>query len=66
MANILAQAGVKDYGVLAAAVLHDTVEDTDTTEAELEKEFGAKIKSIVMECSDDKSLDKAQRKKYQI
>ena len=66
VADILVQSGVKDYDVLAAALLHDTVEDTDTTEKELEKEFGAKIKGIVLECSDNKALDKAQRKKYQI
>ena len=66
VANILVKAGVKDYDVLAAALLHDTVEDTDTTEEELEKKFGSKIKNIVVECSDNKALDKAQRKKYQI
>lgn len=31
VAHILSLAGVKDYEILAAAVLHDTVEDTDTT-----------------------------------
>ena len=66
MANLLVKAGVKDYDVLAAGLLHDTVEDTDTTEEELEKKFGSKIKNIVIECSDNKALDKAQRKKYQI
>lgn len=66
VANILAQAGIQDYNVLCAAILHDTVEDTDTSPEELEKEFGAKIKGIVMECSDDKSLSKWERKRQQI
>ena len=35
VANILAQSGVEDYDVLSAAILHDTVEDTDTTPEEL-------------------------------
>jgi len=66
VANILVHAGVNDMEVLAAGLLHDTVEDTDTTPEELEKEFGARIKNIVLECSDDKSKDKAERKRYQI
>jgi guanosine-3',5'-bis(diphosphate) 3'-pyrophosphohydrolase len=37
VAHILAEAGVTDYGVLAAALLHDTVEDTETTPEELEQ-----------------------------
>jgi (p)ppGpp synthase/HD superfamily hydrolase len=37
VAHILSLAGVKDYEILAAAVLHDTVEDTDTSPEELEK-----------------------------
>jgi len=44
--------------VLEAAVLHDTVEDTETTFEELEAEFGEHVASIVRECSDDKSLEK--------
>lgn len=35
VANILTQAGVEDYDVLCAAILHDTVEDTDTSPEEL-------------------------------
>lgn len=60
------EANVRDVHVLMAAVLHDTVEDTETTEEELEKHFGAQVKSIVMECTDDKSLAKEERKRLQI
>ena len=31
VANFLAQAGIDDYDILSAAILHDTVEDTDTS-----------------------------------
>ena len=51
---------------LCAALLHDTVEDTDTTQAELEAKFGTEIASIVAEVTDDKSLPKAERKRAQI
>ena len=40
VAQILAAAGVEDVATLCAAVLHDTVEDTETTRAELVEEFG--------------------------
>lgn len=35
--DILAKAGVSDYEILSAAILHDTVEDTDTSPEEVEK-----------------------------
>jgi (p)ppGpp synthase/HD superfamily hydrolase len=66
VAHILVQAGVKDHDILAAGLLHDTIEDTETTEAELDLEFGARIKGIVLECSDNKDLAKDERKRVQI
>ena len=51
---------------MAAAVLHDTVEDTATLPAELAAVFNADIASLVLEVTDDKSLDKAVRKKLQV
>ena len=67
VAQILSkEGGITDCDVLIAAVLHDTVEDTDTTFEELENAFGAKIRKIVDECSDDKSLPKNERKRLQI
>jgi len=66
LANILAQRWVIDENVLCAAILHDTIEDTKTTADELRKHFGEKITSIVLEVSDDKSLDKDVRKQLQI
>ncbi|MCH9674926.1 MAG: HD domain-containing protein [Gammaproteobacteria bacterium] len=57
---------VEDINVIAAALLHDTVEDTTTTEAELESLFGAAISSIVAEVTDDQSLRSDERKRLQI
>lgn len=58
--------GVNDPEVLAAALLHDTIEDTDATEAKLGSLFGSRVAAIVMEVSDDKELSKAERKQNQI
>ena len=67
LANVLAnEAGIDDERVLIAAVLHDTVEDTETTEQELVKEFGQEIAGIVLEVTDDKALPKAERKRLQV
>jgi len=67
LANILWREGrVTEPTVICAALLHDTIEDTETTPAELRKHFGGKIASIVMEVTDDKSLEKAERKRAQI
>lgn len=49
-----------------AAILHDTVEDTDTTFEEIELHFGPDIKNIIAEVTDDKSLPKQERKQLQI
>jgi GTP diphosphokinase / guanosine-3',5'-bis(diphosphate) 3'-diphosphatase len=67
VAELLAnEAWVFDVDVLIAAILHDTVEDTDTTSAELSATFGARVSAIVAEVTDDKSLPKAERKRLQI
>lgn len=67
VAQILADVGgVDDIEILAAAVLHDTVEDTETTIGELVKEFGSRVARVVGEVTDDKTLPKAERKQLQI
>ena len=58
--------GIDDATVLAAAMLHDTLEDTATTRDELEREFGAAVAGIVAEVTDDKRLPKDERKRRQI
>jgi guanosine-3',5'-bis(diphosphate) 3'-pyrophosphohydrolase len=67
LSNVLAiEGGIVNNEVLCAAVLHDTIEDTETTEEELRKMFGDKITSIVLEVTDDKKLPKEVRKQLQI
>ncbi|XP_061396372.1 guanosine-3',5'-bis(diphosphate) 3'-pyrophosphohydrolase MESH1 [Musca vetustissima] len=67
VATILsAEARVEDVTVLMVALLHDTVEDTDTTFEEIENLFGYEISSIVREVTDDKTLAKDVRKQLQI
>lgn len=67
VARILAiEGGISDPIILQAALLHDTVEDTETTFEEIEKEFGKSVRDIVAEVTDDKSLPKMERKRLQI
>ena len=67
VARILADEGsVEDPVVLAAALLHDTVEDTDATIDEVAREFGEPIARVVAEVTDDKSLPKGERKRRQV
>ena len=58
--------GIEDEEVLIAALLHDTIEDTATTADEIRELFGDRVTKIVLECTDDKSLDKPVRKRLQI
>ena len=58
--------GVDDPEILAAALLHDTLEDTDTKPEELEAKFGKKVCEYVLDVTDDKTLPKDERKRRQI
>jgi guanosine-3',5'-bis(diphosphate) 3'-pyrophosphohydrolase len=60
------EAGVQDVDVLVSAILHDTVEDTETSVEELEREFGKVVAGIVAEVTDDKRLPKPERKRLQV
>jgi guanosine-3',5'-bis(diphosphate) 3'-pyrophosphohydrolase len=67
VARVLAEVGgVDDPEILAAAWLHDTLEDTDTTSEELISAFGKRVCRLVEEVSDDKSLLKEERKQLQM
>lgn len=58
--------GVDDVDILAAAILHDTVEDVGVTAEEITREFGDAVCAYVLEVTDDKSLPKEERKQKQI
>jgi len=67
VAKIISEIGnVEDPEVLAAALLHDTIEDTETTIDELIDNFGERVCSLVQEVTDDKTLPRLQRKQRQI
>ena len=66
VARTLWQAGVRDQTAIVAAVLHDTIEDTNTTRDELAVRFGEAVAAVVDEVTDDKSLEKHVRKQAQV
>jgi guanosine-3',5'-bis(diphosphate) 3'-pyrophosphohydrolase len=67
VANLLSAAtGGADAELVAAGWLHDSIEDTDTTRAELAQRFSERVASLVAECTDDMSLPKAERRRLQI
>ena len=67
VAEVLACAGQVDkIEVLQAALLHDTIEDTETSPEEIEREFGPDVRALVEEVTDDKTLPKKERKRLQV
>lgn len=67
LAYVLArEAGIEDTTVLCAALLHDTVEDTEATLDDLKATFGDEVAAVVDEVTDDKLLPKNERKQLQI
>ena len=67
VAALLAEAtGGTDATLLAGGLLHDTLEDTDSTYEDLAERFGPEVAALVAEVTDDKSLPKDERKRLQI
>lgn len=67
VAHVLCFEGnIRDPQILAAALLHDTIEDTQTSLGELTGEFGEQVARTVMEATDERTLDWRVRKKLQI
>lgn len=60
------EGGVTDAEVIAAGLLHDTIEDTLTVHDDLVREFGDRVAGLVAELTDDKRLPKAVRKQRQV
>jgi guanosine-3',5'-bis(diphosphate) 3'-pyrophosphohydrolase len=57
---------IQDTAIIIGALLHDTVEDTQTTYEEIEQRFGKQVASYVHEVSDNKKLDFSERKRQQL
>ena len=67
VANLLSAAtDGADAELVAAGWLHDTIEDTGTTREELARKFSERVASLVVECTDDMNLPKAERRRLQI
>jgi guanosine-3',5'-bis(diphosphate) 3'-pyrophosphohydrolase len=67
VANLLAIAtDGADVELVAAGWLHDTIEDTGTTREELSSAFSEHVASLVVECTDDMSLPKSERRRLQV
>ena len=67
LADVLVhEGGVNDLHIIVAALLHDTIEDTETTAEEIGEHFGMTVRSIVEEVTDDKSLGRQACKQMQI
>ncbi len=64
--KLIADAGETDINLLLGAVLHDTLEDTDTAEQELFKNFGKEITGLVLEVTDNMKLPDEERKELQV
>lgn len=56
----------EDEDVIAAAVLHDMVEDTGTTAEEIEREFGKRVAALVASVSEDKRKDRPAAETWQV
>ena len=67
VANLLSLAcNGEDAELIAAGWLHDTIEDTDTTRDELAQRFGLRVAGLVEEVTDDMTLPKSERRRFQI
>jgi (p)ppGpp synthase/HD superfamily hydrolase len=64
--NRLKNIGISDEEVLAAALLHDTIEDTNTTFDEIDQRFGSRVAVLVLSLSKDMRLPKDQREKQYV
>lgn len=66
VANLLMECGEDDHALLLGAILHDVIEDSDATAAEIAEKFGKEVSDLVLELTDDKELPYAVRKELQI
>lgn len=60
------EGGIRSVNVLVAALLHDTLEDTDATPEEIESLFGKRVRKTVEELSNDPKLSRDENKQRQV
>lgn len=63
VAELLAEHGWSEDEVLAAALLHDVVEDSDLTVEQLRARFGETVAGLVDALSDDESIESWEKRK---
>ena len=56
----------KDPELVIAALLHDAIEDQEVPKSIIAEGFGADVADLVYEVTDDKKIDKQERKRLQI
>src|ERR1700674_953505 len=67
VASLVAEATEgKNAKVVIAALLHDAIEDQEVPRELIAQEFGEDVAALVQEVSDDKELEKHERKRLQI
>ncbi len=67
VASVVAEATHgSDPNLVVAALLHDAIEDQEVPREMIAKVFGEDVATLVEECTDDKSLDKEERKRLQV
>lgn len=67
VASLVAEAtGGEDPNLIVAALLHDAVEDQQVPPALIADTWGEAVAGLVMEVTDNKSLDKGTRKQLQV
>lgn len=66
VAALVAEAKPDDTELIIAALLHDAIEDQGKTREEIASLFGYRVADLVVELSDDKQLEKSERKRLQV
>jgi guanosine-3',5'-bis(diphosphate) 3'-pyrophosphohydrolase len=64
--DLLARAGVDDTVILAAAAMHDLLEETATTVADLDRHFGIEVRRLVQELTDAPGATREVRRRRQL
>ena len=57
VAEVLYEYGISDEEVLAAAFLHDVIEDTDTDPDEIGARFGERVRDLVVTMTEDDEIE---------